>query len=311
MTATALTSVIVVSHDSGALLHRCVTSVLAQDADLELIVVDNASSDGSLQALPQDARLRVLRNADNRGFAVACNQGAAHAHGGRLLFLNPDCVMSPDAVSRLLAVLDANPGIGVLGAQLLNEDGSEQAASRRATPSPLRALRLALGLPALPAHARVATDAGEELRRPVENGLRVESFVAPAVAPAWEPVDAISGALMLLPRTVFDRLGGFDPGYVLHCEDLDLCRRALQHGHQVALATAVRVTHAKGTSSRRRPVWVEWQKHRGMLRYFRRFDAAQSPWWLRTMVPLGVWLRFPLAALRALLRARLAQRGQR
>jgi N-acetylglucosaminyl-diphospho-decaprenol L-rhamnosyltransferase len=69
------------------------------------------------------------------------------------------------------------------------------------------------------------------------------------------------------------------------------------------VANGVRVTHHKGTSSRRRPVWVEWQKHRGMLRYFRKFDAAASPVWLRALVPVAVWMRFPLAALRALRRA--------
>ena len=73
----------------------------------------------------------------------------------------------------------------------------------------------------------------------------------------------------------------------------------LQSGRRVALARDVRVVHLKGTSSRRRPVWVEWQKHRGMLRYFRKFDAAASPLWLRIAVPLGVWLRFPFAARRA------------
>jgi GT2 family glycosyltransferase len=124
--------------------------------------------------------------------------------------------------------------------------------------------------------------------------------------PNPEMVEAVSGALLLMPRAVFDRIGGFDPGYVLHCEDLDLCRRVLQAGLRVALASDVQVVHLKGTSSRRRPVWVEWQKHRGMLRYFRKFDASSSPWWLRMAVPLGVWLRFPFAALRAVWRVRIS-----
>ncbi len=114
---------------------------------------------------------------------------------------------------------------------------------------------------------------------------------------------------MLMPRHVFAALGGFDEGYVLHCEDLDLCRRALQAGLHVGVAHDVQVTHLKGTSSRKRPIWVEWQKHRGMLRYFRKFDAAASPWWLRLAVPLGVWLRFPFAATRALWRARVSGNG--
>ena len=163
---------------------------------------------------------------------------------------------------------------------MLNDDGSPQAASRRRTPTPLRALQ-ALG------RKRDAIEIGAAAEAP--NGI--------------EDVEAISGALVLMPRPVFESLGGFDEGYVLHCEDLDLCRRALASGYRIALANRVEVIHHKGTSSRRRPIWVEWQKHRGMLRYFRKFDAAGSSRWLRLLVPVGVWLRFPLAAVRACWRA--------
>jgi N-acetylglucosaminyl-diphospho-decaprenol L-rhamnosyltransferase len=286
----AVTSVVVVAHDSGAGLARCVASVLAQDTGLELIVVDNASCDGSLERLPQDPRLSLLRNPDNRGFGRACNQGAAAARGDALLFLNPDCELPPGALATLRTALDADPGLAILGAQLLDADGSPQAAARRRTPTPARALRRALGLRS---DGVELPDAGQ----------------ASAQDAALEPVEAVSGALMLMPRARFEALGGFDEGYVLHCEDLDLCRRALLGGGRIAVARTVRVTHHKGTSSRARPVWVEWQKHRGMLRYFRRFDAASAPPWLRLAVPLGVWLRFPLAALRALLRARFSGNG--
>ena len=270
-------SVIVVSHDSGTWLQRCVAALLEQGEADEVVVVDNASRDGLLETLPTDPRLLVLRNADNRGFAVACNQGAARSRGAQLLFLNPDCEPVPGALGRLLEIAAATSGLGLLGAQLLNEDGSVQAASRRRTPTPWLAL--------------------SALTRS-RNALEVPPPQA-GKSSGVEDVEAISGALMLVPRMLFERLGGFDEAYVLHCEDLDLCRRVLASGHRVALAPSVRIVHHKGTSSRRRPVWVEWQKHRGMLRYFRKFDAIASPWWLRLAVPVGVWLRFPFAALRA------------
>lgn len=277
------TSVIVVSHDSGDELGRAVAAVLAQDSPIDVIVVDNASRDGSIERLPDDPRLRVLRNPDNRGFAVACNQGANIATGSHLLFLNPDCLLPPDAATQLHRMVAADAGVGVWGARLLNADGTRQAAARRRTPTPGRALRRALGIG--------------------RGGVEM-SEATMGSSGAIEYVDAVSGALMLLPRGVFEQLGGFDEGYVLHCEDLDLCRRVLQAGFRVAVANDLRVTHFKGTSSRRRPVWVEWQKHRGMLRYFRKFDATSSPWWLRLAVPIGVWMRFTLAALRAWWRVR-------
>jgi hypothetical protein len=282
------TSVVVVAHDSGEWLRRCAESVLAQSAAVELIVVDNASRDGSLERLPRDPRLQLLRNPDNRGFGTACNQGAAMAHGDALLFLNPDCVLPREAVAQLRARLAADAALAILGAQLINPDGTPQAAARRRTPTPARALRRMLG----------GWRDAVELPR-----------AAAAGAGGVEYVEAISGALMLLPRARFEALGGFDEGYVLHCEDLDLCRRALLAGGRIGVAHEVEVLHHKGTSSRARPVWVEWQKHRGMLRYYRRFDAAAAPAWLRAAVPLGVWLRFPFAALRALWRARFSGSG--
>ncbi len=278
-------AVVVVSHDSGQCLLDCITDLLAQDDALEIVVVDNASRDGAPQALAANPRVKTLLNAGNPGVGAACNQGANASIAPYLLFVNPDCRLPREAVRTLRETLqtasnnNAKP-IGMLGAQLLNEDGSEQAASRRSTPKPMQAIR-----------AMVSTTSNGTPSSATDDAASVEN------------VDAISGALMMIPRAVFDRLSGFDTAYVLHCEDLDMCRRVLAQGYAVALAPKVRITHLKGTSSRKRPVWVEWQKHRGMLRYFRKFDAAHSPWWLKIAVPLGIAAHFPLAGLRAWWRA--------
>ena len=285
--------VVIVAHNSGAYLQRAVAAVLAQDVALQLVVVDNASTDASLDALPCDSRLTLIRNADNRGFGAACNQGAALGNSALMLFLNPDCELPAGSLAALCELLQANASVGLLGAQLLDSDGSEQAASRRATPRPAHAIRVALG------------HSSHEVTTPkaaAENSHAAGVLVTNSDS-RIEAVDATSGALMLMPRALFTQLGGFDEGYILHCEDLDLCRRVLHAGYAVAIAPQIRVLHHKGTSSRARPVWVEWQKHRGMLRYFRKFDAGTSPWWLRVLVPLGVWARFPLAAARAWRRA--------
>ncbi len=276
---TPAVSAIVVSHDSGDDLLHCIADLLAQDIVVQVILVDNASRDGSIERLPASERLTRVRNPDNRGFAVACNQGAARATAARLLFVNPDCRLPPDALARLCRHLDADPHLGILGARLLDTDGSPQAAAQRRTPVPMRAIREVLGL---------------DPRTPI----------AAHATGALIDVEATSGALMLMPRALFEELGGFDSGYVLHCEDLDLCRRVLLADRRIAIAQDVAIVHHKGSSSRRRPIWVEWQKHRGMWRYFRKFDAAASPFWLRLLVALGILAHLPLAALRALLRRR-------
>lgn len=271
-------SVVVVLHNSASTLGRCIACALAQPEVHELILVDNASRDDWRAVVPDDPRLRCLVNTDNLGFAQACNQGARLAHGSHLLFLNPDCFLPPAAINTLLNGFALVPGVAVIGAQLANADGSPQAASTRRTPTPQAALA--------------------QLFRGASHGLD-EVITRPA--PGWCEVEAVSGALMLLRRTDFDALGGFDTGYRLHCEDLDLCRRVLLAGRRIALCDALQVTHVKGTSSTTRPFWVEWQKHRGMLRYFRKFDAARSPLSLRLLVPTAIVLRYPFAAIRAYL----------
>ncbi len=119
-----------------------------------------------------------------------------------------------------------------------------------------------------------------------------------------QPVDAVSGALMLMPLGLFVRLGGFDEGYRLHAEDLDLCRRVRVAGYEVVVANDLRVTHVRGVSSRRRPLWVEWQKHRGLWRYFSKFESDETPPWQRPLLWLALWAHYVVAAPRAWWRSR-------
>ena len=115
------TSVVVVAHDSGALLARCIAAVLAQDVAVEVIVVDNASHDGSIEALGADPRLHVLRNPDNPGFGRACNQGAADTRAPWLAFVNPDCLVEADSLARMRAHAHAAAGFAEAGPRDLRE----------------------------------------------------------------------------------------------------------------------------------------------------------------------------------------------
>lgn len=269
----SLTSVVVVACDSGALLAECVASVLASSAPVEVIVSDNASRDGSIESLPIDARLRVVRNGTNLGFGTGCNRGAAQARGDVLLFLNPDCRVAPDTLARLRAHMDARTG--AIGALIVDANGNPEPASRRRDPLLRRALMTATGL------ARFAPGAGTSL--PVN-----------AQTQALEDVEAISGALMLVPRSAFEHIGGFDEGYFLHFEDADLCRRLRDAGLRVACANDVRVVHMKGTSSRARPFFVAFHKHRGMWRWFVKFDPSARNPLTRALAWCGIWLHYAL-----------------
>lgn len=275
-------SVVVVSHHSDSVLPRCLDALSAQRGiRIEVIVVDN----GSQPPPAAHARIDQLQlNSGNPGFAVACNQGAALARADWLLFLNPDCFPAADDLDQLLQIARMRPDCGLLGAALRNADGSPQAAALRRDPTPARLLRALR-------HGRLAVE------------LDAKAQGAQSVIEA----EAVSGALMLMPRVLFAKLGGFDEGYRLHFEDLDLCRRVREAGHRVLFAPAPAIVHLKGSSSRRRPLWVAWQKHRGLRRYFERFDAEGLDLLRRSGMRLLLWLALPMLLLSALRDLRRAQ----
>lgn len=109
-------------------------------------------------------------------------------------------------------------------------------------------------------------------------------------------VEAISGACMLVKREAIDAVGLWDEGYFLHCEDLDWCMRFSQHGWKILFVPTARITHALGVCSRSRPIFVEWHKHKGMMRFYHKFFRHQYPGVLMGLVTIGVWLRFALLA---------------
>lgn len=280
----AITAV-VVSHYSAATLGDCLARLLASAAVAQVVVVDNASADDSVAiahaCAAADRRVTVIANRDNPGFGCACNQGVAQANSPWLAMVNPDCLLAADDLERMRKLAQQHPQVGVLGADLVDSNGARDSAARRREPT-LR--RLFGGL-----------------------GRRQSVAIEPDEGQLLQRVDAVSGALMLVPRALYEQLGGFDPGYRLHAEDLDLCRRARDAGAQVAVANTVRVLHLRGVSSQRRPIWVEWQKHRGLWRYLRRFDRAASSLPGRAIAWLAVWLHFLFAAPRAWWRAAAAR----
>ena len=271
---------IVVAFNSEETLDECLTRLRAAEDVAEIRVVDNDSRDGSLDIVQRhalaDPRLRFIANPDNPGFAVACNQGAAETHAPWLAFVNPDCFVEADTLRRMQAHALRADG-GLIGADLVDEAGVRDVAARRRDP-----------------------DFAAMLRDPSRARLDVELDAAQPL----QAVDAVSGAVMLMPRGLFERIGGFDAGYRLHAEDLDLCRRARAEGALVACANDVRVLHVRGVSSRPRPLFVEWHKHRGFWRYYRRFDASGDGRLVRAAVFGLIWGRFPFALARACWRAR-------
>ena len=281
MTAQGAIAAIVVTFRSAETIEPCLRRLCDADGVAQVRVVDNGSDDDTVAIVQRMAarepRLHFIANPDNPGFGVACNQGAADSDAAWLAFVNPDCFVAADSLRRLQAHALALPGDAVLGADLVDETGARDAAARRHEPDFQHMLRTA-------------------------STSQLESPHDPAQV--LQRVDAISGALMFMPRALFQRIGGFDPAYRLHAEDLDLCRRARDAGAVVAVANDVRVVHLRGVSSRSQPWFVEWHKHRGLMRYFDRYEAPRRGLATRWAVRAMIWLRFPLAVARARWRAR-------
>lgn len=276
---------VIVNYNVGSLLEDCVKSWLKSAPGAPLVIVDNASTDGSLDfisSLSGTDTVSVIHNPRNVGFSVAVNQGFRSVTSDLMLLLNPDCLLTPEAIANMVAVFDGKPRIGVVGPLLLNPDGSEQAGGRRAVPTPWRSLVRAVGLSRL----------GKRYPRLFSDFL----LHAQCIPDQPIEVEAISGACMLVRREALDDVGLLDEGYFLHCEDLDWCMRFRQKEWGILFAPDAKIVHHKGACSRSRPIFVEWHKHKGMLRFYRKFFRHQYPGVLMWLVAVGVWLRFGAVA---------------
>ncbi len=277
-------SLVVVNYNSGTLLQRCVSSALPQ-VD-KLIVIDNASSDDSLAEVstshPDEPKLHVVRNNKNLGFSAACNIGWDRASSSYVMFLNPDCVLEPDSISRLFEVLEDFPEAGMVGGLLVDPNGTEQGGGRRAIPTPWRSFVRAFGL------SRFS-------QRWPKLFFDFHLHKQPLPSHPIE-VEAISGACMLVRRAAMEDVGRWDEGYFLHCEDLDFSMTLRRKGWKIMFVPDARIVHEKGACSRARPIFVEWHKHRGMMRFYRKYFRHQYPGILMWLVALGVWMRFAAVA---------------
>lgn len=273
---------IIVNYNAGHLLRECVDSLAKCPLGVEIVIVDNASTDGSLEHLEELSQVRMIRNRINTGFAAACNKGLAVAAADYVLFLNPDCSFQPGALAALLESLRSDARVGMVGGLLVSPDGTEQGGGRRAVPTPWRSFVRAFGLNRF-------SDRWPK--------LFFDFHLHKQPLPEYPiEVEAISGACMLVKREAMEDIGGWDEGYFLHCEDLDWCMRFRQKGWKVLFVPAARITHALGACSRARPIFVEWHKHKGMLRFYHKFFRHQYPGVLMWLVMFGVWLRFAAVA---------------
>lgn len=252
-------SVIIVSWNVRDLLRACLASV-QRKREIEVIVVDNASADGSVGMVEAEFPwVRLVANADNRGFTAANNQGLTLSRGRYVLFLNPDTEVVGDALATMITYMDAHPEVGALGPQLRYADGSLQP-SRRRFPTFITALfestPLAWHWPdnTWARHYRIADRPDDEIQQ----------------------VDWVVGAALLVRRQALDQVGGFDEGYFMYSEELDLCRRIKAAGWQIVYLPTAQIVHHEGKSSEQVVAARHIHFQTSKVRYFRKFHGAPA-----------------------------------
>ncbi len=255
-----MTSAVVVNYRSAALTAACVASLRA-DGVGEVVVVDSAPGDDCEARLAGSGATFVGLD-DNLGYGAAANAGVARASGEAIVICNPDLVVVPGTVAALVATLDADPSLAAVGPRIDRPDGTRYP-SARAFPS--------LADAAGHAFVGLATTRNPWSRRYLRSD-----------AEAAGPVDWVSGAFMLVRRSAFEAVGGFDESYFMFLEDVDLCRRLRLAGWGVAYEPAGRVVHLEGASRESAPYRMIIAHHRSLLRYGWRAGSARE----RALFPL-------------------------
>ena len=230
-------SIIVVSYNTRQLLDDCLRSLYAAEAPpggMEVIVVDNASADGSPAMVRERyPQARLIVSAENRGYSAANNQGAAVAAGDTLLYLNSDTVVAADALVKPLCYLQDHPQAGALTVRLVYPSGERDPDNHRGFPTPWNAF----------CHFTLLSRLFPHSPRFKGDFRSYEDFSA------VHPVPVIAGSYMMMPRALDRQLGGWDETYFFYGEDIDYCYRIHEAGYEIIYYPLVEVVHYKGASS--------------------------------------------------------------
>ncbi|MFH1194512.1 MAG: glycosyltransferase [bacterium] len=231
-------SIIIVNYNVKEFILNLLNSISKATGNLKLetIVVDNASNDGSVEALKEKfPKVKLIENNKNLGFGAANNQALKLASGNYFLLINPDTIVKENTLSKMIEFFETYADAGLAGCKVLNPDGTLQLACRRSFPGPWTSFTKVMGLSKLFPKSKLF--AQYNLTYLDENKT-------------YE-VDAVSGSFMMLRKEVYEKIGGFDPDFFMYGEDLDLCYRVQKSGSKVFYFNETEIIHYKGESTKR------------------------------------------------------------
>jgi len=270
-------SIIIVNYNVKEFLRNCINSICASltTKGYEIIVIDNNSSDNSVEMLKNEfPQVKLIENKENRGFAAANNQGISISKGRYILLLNPDTIVLPNALDTMMAFLDSHPKVGALGCRILNPDGTLQSSCRN-FPSLLMIFFENIALYKLFSKSRVISK--YYLRYWDHNKNRA--------------VDWVLGACLMVRREVIDMVGLLDENFFMYGEDADWCKRINKQGWEVFFIPEAQIIHYGSQSSKLQQVQNLIELHKSRQLFFKKHYGRITASLGRIIYGLGVFLR--------------------
>jgi GT2 family glycosyltransferase len=275
-------SILIVNYKTKKLTLECLNSIYDTNSDykFEIIVIDNASNDGSVQAFEnQFPTVKIISNNENVGFAKANNQGIKAAAGRYILLLNSDTVIGTHTIHTMIHFMDNNLKIGASGCKVILPDGSLDKACKRGFPTPSASFYYAFGFSKL-----------------FPKNPRFNQYQLGYLNPDQEyPIDCLVGAFMLVRRETIDQVGLLDEEFFMYGEDIDWCYRIKEAGWGIYYYPRTTITHYKGASSRKKPFKIIYEFHRAMFLFHRKHYKHKYPLIVNALVYLGISLKFMLS----------------
>jgi len=282
-------SIIIVNYNTKQLTLDCISSVFQSITSYryEVILIDNASSDGSVEAIQdQFPEVKIISNNENTGFSRANNQGIQIAGGSYVLLLNSDTVIEATTLDTMIRYMETHPKVGASGCKLILPDGTLDDACKRGFPTPLASFYYAFGF---------------SKRHPSDP--KYNQYKLTHLDPDQEHVvDCLVGAFMMVREEVIEQVGGLDEEFFMYGEDIDWCYRIKDAGWKITYYPKTTVIHYKGASSRKKPNKIIYEFHRAMVLFHRKHYARKYSFAVNGLVYMGITTKFLIAFIKNLLK---------
>jgi GT2 family glycosyltransferase len=256
-----LLSAIIVNYNTGEYINRCIDSIIENppDGGVEVIIVDNASTDQSPARLAERDDIFLVENERNLGYAGGCNAGARESKGDFIMFFNPDLEVGPGVLQRIISFVRRTPDAGAAAPILISYDGRLQESYRR--------------FPTLLSIFGARRSFLYRLWR--SNPISKRSFYGDLELKGPTPVDAVGGAALMVPRNIFKITGGMDESYFMYLEDIDFCRRIRRAGYKVYIIPDVKIRHRWAASTGKNPYRMALVHYVSLGRYFYKHNPGR------------------------------------